>query len=186
MKLALPVLALLLHYGVAQAACPPPEDHSEELEALFDEARAAGNDMQGRDVAARMWQVWLRAPDEAAQEVLNRGLTRRNSYDYAGAYADFDRLTEYCPDYAEGYNQRAFISYLREDYAAALIDLDKALDLSPTHVPAQSGRALTLMRLGRIPEARTQLRAALRNNPWLSERFLLSEGGPLAPNGEDI
>ena len=142
--------------------------------------------MAGRVISGKMWQVWLRAPDEAAQEVLNNGLRRRDSYDFLGAYEEFDRLVEYCPLYAEGFNQRAYISFLREDFPAALIDLDRALALSPHHVAAQSGRALTLMKLDRIEEARAQLLSALENNPWLSERFLLIEGGPLAPKGKDI
>ncbi|TMM55635.1 hypothetical protein FDT80_06190 [Sulfitobacter sabulilitoris] len=166
--------------------CPPPADHASELTDLFDLARRAPNDRAGREVSDRMWRVWLRAPDEAAQEVLDRGMRRRDSYDFVGAYEDFDRLAEYCPDYAEGFNQRAYIHYLREDYDKALVDLDIALGLSPTHVAAQSGRALTLMQLGRIPEARTQLLEALANNPWLSERFLLADGGPLAPVGEEL
>ncbi|WP_298912049.1 tetratricopeptide repeat protein [uncultured Roseobacter sp.] len=168
------------------ADCPAPEDHSMELEGLFDAARAATNDRAGREISGKMWQVWLRAPNEAAQEVLNNGLKRRDSYDFAGALKEFDRLASYCPTYAEGFNQRAYIHFLREDYAKALVDLDKALMLSPTHVPAQSGRALTLMNLGRIDEARAQLLEALKNNPWLSERFLLADGGPLALPGKDI
>ncbi len=133
-----------------------------------------------------MWEVWLRAPDEAAQAVLDRGMRRRDVYDFAGAYQEFTRLIEYCPTYAEGFNQRAYISFLRQDYAAALVDLDRALALSPKHVAAQSGRALTLMNLNEIAKARSQLGEALQNNPWLSERHLLQTGGPLAPKGEDI
>ena len=34
-----------------------------------------------------------------------------------------DRLVEYCPNYAEGYNQRAFVSFLRQDFEAALVEL---------------------------------------------------------------
>lgn len=128
----------------------------------------------------------MRAPDEAAQAALDAGLRARESYDFLGAIAEYDRLVSYCPTYAEGYNQRAFVAFLRQDYEAALTDLDTALDYSPRHVGAQSGRALTLLNLGRLAEARTQLLEALENNPWLSERFLLQEGGPLAPQGEDI
>ena len=168
------------------ADCPKPADVSAELEGLFEEARNAANDQAGRLVSDQMWQVWLRAPDAAAQEVLERGMRKRDVYDFAGALKDFDRLAAYCPEYAEGFNQRAYIHFLREDYALALVDLDKALSLQPRHVAAQSGRALTLMQLDRIDEARRQLVAALENNPWLSERFLMADGGPLAPSGEDI
>lgn len=133
-----------------------------------------------------MWQVWLRAPNAQAQEVLDRGMRRRDSYDFAGAFKDFDRLASYCPTYAEGFNQRAYVQFLQGGFEGALKDLDIALSLNPDHVAAQSGRALTLMQLGRIPEARLQMLAALKNNPWLSERALLHEGAPLGPKGEDI
>ena len=133
-----------------------------------------------------LFSLWLRAPDEAAQELLDAGMKRRGSYDFLGAIAAFDRLVEYCPTYPEGYNQRAFINFLRQDYEAALVDLDATLALQPNHVGAQSGRALTLMNLGRLEEARTQLQEALENNPWLSERALLAEGAPLAPVGQEL
>jgi tetratricopeptide (TPR) repeat protein len=180
------VVILGVWSGAAMAQCPNPPDISAELEGLVAEAHAATNDQAGRVVSGKMWEVWLRAPDEAAQEVLDSGMRKRDVYDFSGAYEDFDRLADYCPTYAEGFNQRAYINFLREDFAAALVDLDRALELSPDHVGAQSGRALTLMNLGRIDEARSQLLDALENNPWLSERFLLAKGAPLAPKGEDI
>lgn len=166
--------------------CPPVQDYSKEMARLLDASRNAPDEQTGREVSQRMWRVWLRAPDEIAQELLDRGMGQRNSYDFAGAYESFDRLVTYCPDYAEGYNQRGFVSFLREDYASALVDLDITLGLSPTHVGAQSGRALTLMNLGRTNEARGQMLEALDNNPWLSERALVAEGAPLGPIGEDI
>ena len=72
-----------------------------------------------------------------------------------------------------GVNQRAFIYFLREDFAAALPDLDRTLVLSPRHIGALTGRALTLSALGRNAEATLSLRQALELNPWLSERHLL-------------
>lgn len=178
-------LALIAAPAFAET-CPPVGDYSDELAGLRIAANAAADERAGRVVSDKMWEIWLRAPDERAQTALDRGMRQRGSYDFAGAYDSFDLLVEYCPVYAEGYNQRAFISYLREDYPAALVDLDEALELSPNHVAAQSGRALTLMQLGQITEARVQLEAALKNNPWLSERALLAKGAPLAPKGEDI
>ncbi|MGB7241577.1 MAG: tetratricopeptide repeat protein [Sulfitobacter sp.] len=166
--------------------CPAPRDNSSELSALFQASRAAPNEQAGRALSAKMWEVWLRAPNEQAQAILDSGMRHRDSFDFVGAFEEFDRLATYCPDYAEGFNQRAYVHYLRENYADALIDLDQVLIISPTHVPAQSGRALTLLKLGRMDEARVQLQAALINNPWLSERFLLAKGGPLAPVGEEI
>ena len=85
------------------------------------------------------------------------------------------------PDFAEGWNQRAFAAFLAEDYAAALADLDVALGIMPDHVAALSGKALTLIGMGRNDEAQEVLRAAVKLNPWLGERALLVE-----PPGKDI
>ncbi len=180
------ISVLILMSAPAFASCPVPPDISDALDALIKEANAADSEAAGRDVSGQMWQLWLKAPDETAQSVLDRGMRARSNYDYLSAQEAFTRLTEYCPGYAEGYNQRAFVSFLQGDYEIALFDLDKALALSANHVGAQSGRALTLMNLGRIDEARQQLLDALDNNPWLSERFLLEKGAPLGPKGEDI
>lgn len=180
------IIPFFLSTGLAVAECPASPDIADELLELIETARGAKDMAGGRDASQRMWEVWLRAPDEAAQTVLDRGMRMREGFDFAGAYAEFDTLVAYCPDYAEGYNQRAFVSYLREDYAAALTDLEAALRLSPNHVGAQSGRALSLMQLGRIPEARAQMLAAVANNPWLNERALLAKGAILGPEGEDI
>jgi tetratricopeptide (TPR) repeat protein len=179
------VIALICSPAFA-SDCPAPADITAELAALFEKSRSADGFRQGQAVSDEMWQVWLRAPDAAAQEVLDRGMRKRDAYDFVGALADFDRLTVYCPTYAEGFNQRAYIYYLRKDYDAALVDLDIALKLQPLHVAAQSGRALTLMKLGRISEARAQMLIAVDNHPWLSEAALLAKGAPLGPVGEDI
>lgn len=170
----------------AVADCPQAPDISGELDVLIAEIRDAPNDAAAREISSQMWQLWLRAPDASAQAALDEGMRARENYDFVGAIESYDKLVAYCPDYAEGYNQRAFVAFLRQDYPAALADLDMALRLSPRHVGAQSGRALTLLNLGRPAEARSQLLAALENNPWLSERFLLQAGGPLALQGEDI
>ena len=166
--------------------CPAPEDHSARLSVLIAAAQKASNELEGRQIGQQMWALWADAPDEPSQEILDRGIARRESYDFLGAMKEFDRLVSYCPDYAEGYNQRAFVNYIRQDYSAALPDLDQALVLSPHHVAARAGKALTLMQLGRIDAAREQLKQALELNPWLSERHLMGPGGPLEIKGQDI
>ncbi len=165
----------------AADTCPAAPDHSAALAALINEARSAEDRGAGMEVSDRMWALWAEAPDARAQELLDEGMERRQSYDYDGAMAAFEALVDYCPDYAEGYNQRAFIAYLRQDYEAALPDLDAALDRTPRHVAALTGKALTLVAMGRNGEAALALRAALDMNPWLSERALL----PVLEQGED-
>jgi tetratricopeptide (TPR) repeat protein len=172
--------------GMALADCPAPADTSTQLRDLIARAQTAENSTQGEQLSNRMWQVWLQAPDSAAQAALDAGMRRREVYDFAGAIREFDRLAEYCPLYAEGFNQRAYIHFMNGNHEKALIDLDVALSLQPLHVAAQSGRALTLMNLGRIAEARAQMLLAVENNPWLSEAALLADGAPLGRADKEL
>ena len=65
------------------------------------------------------------------------------------------------------------MNFLRQDYEAALPDLDRTLEMNPRHIAAMTGQALTLAALERKWEAAKVLRRALEMNPWLSERHLL-------------
>lgn len=169
------LLALVVAGPAFATACPEPPDHAKALSDLITQAREAENDRTGRALSNKMWELWADAPDAKSQELLDEAMSRRESYDYDGAMKAADALVEYCPDYAEGYNQRAFIHYLRQDYQAALPDLKRTVELSPRHVAALAGQALTLAALGRKAEAALSLRAALDLNPWLNERHLLPQ-----------
>jgi len=172
--------ALVLPGHLARAdECPQPPDHSASIDGLIEQVQQAEDEATAMQISNQMWELWGQAPNEQAQAVLDRGMSRRSGYDFTGALEDFNILTDYCPTYAEGYNQRAFVHFLRQDFAAALADLDRALELSPRHVAAMSGRALSLFGLSRPEEARAALEAALALNPWLPERGLVAPGGPL-------
>ena len=169
----LPALAVFVALPAFAEVCPTAPDHSTELNELIETVKAAPNEYEAQQISIKLWQYWADAPDDHAQELLDEGMERRASYDFSGALDALNALVEYCPDYAEGYNQRAFVNFLRQDYEAALPDLDRTLEMNPRHIAALAGQALTLAALERNWEAATALREALKMNPWLSERHLL-------------
>jgi len=182
-----PLFVTLMSASLVQAeTCPQAPDHSLSFQGLIAQVQQADNEGDARLISNKMWELWADAPNEQAQAILDRGMQKRASYDFLGALQEFDTLVDYCPQYAEGYNQRAFVNYLRQDFEAAVVDLDRALDLSPNHIAALSGKALSLYGLGRIAEARDTLGLALDMNPWLPERGLAAPGAPLAPEGTDL
>ncbi|MBO9477557.1 tetratricopeptide repeat protein [Shimia sp. R11_0] len=181
------LFALLLSAGSAAASsCPQPPDHSEALDRLFDRIQRAPDPATAQTISNDMWGYWTDAPDDTAQEILNRGMRKRAGWDLLGAQKDFDALVAYCPEYAEGYNQRAFVNFLAQDFEAALPDLQRALELSPRHVGAHSGLALTLIGLGREAAAQDALAAALELNPWLPERSLYKSAAPKSAPGKEL
>ncbi|OWU82873.1 hypothetical protein ATO6_21415 [Oceanicola sp. 22II-s10i] len=175
MKPLFAILALVVSTGAQAESCPPPPDHGAAIAALLAQVREAGTEMEARVLTNELWGLWADAPDERAQAVLDSGMRKRESFDLRGAIEEFDRLIAYCPDYAEGYNQRAFALFIAQDYGRALADLDRAIALQPQHVAAMAGRALTLMGLERSDEAQAELRAVLKIHPWLPERRMLVE-----------
>lgn len=179
MKWILP-LCLLAAPAFAQS-CPPVTDYSDQFSEIEDDLRRTASEAEAGVLSQQLWELWLDAPDPIAQELLDEGMARRLSFDFLGSLAVLGRLIDYCPDYAEGYNQRAFSSFLARDFEAALVDLDKTLAILPNHIGALSGKGLTLLELGRNDEAQEALRAAVALNPWLAERALLTE-----PAGTDL
>ncbi len=174
----------LLVPAAAFAGCPSVPDTADAQAAAHTILLNAESEAEARAAETTLWQIYFTAPDKTAQDLLDAGIARREAYDLAGAEEFFDTLIEYCPDYPEGYNQRAFARFLREDYDGALEDIDLVLKDMPLHFGALSGRALTLMQAGRFELGQEALREALEVDPWLRERAMLVV--PLDPPGDEL
>lgn len=124
-----------------------------------------------------LWDQWLVAPDPLAQDMLDTGMRLRIEGDLATSEKALDQLVVYCPDYAEGHNQRAFIRYLRGNFKGALPDLERALELRPRHLGAISGKGLTHMALGQSELAKTEFQKTVNLNPWSPDRRFLEQAG---------
>lgn len=173
------ILGLALCCPAMAGACPPAEVVSEQQRHLFTALKNAENERAGHTVQDQIWRLWIVAPDAKSQSILDEGRERIRYGDYETAEAMLSELIIYCPAYAEGWNQRAFVRFLRQDYGRALDDITMALDLEPRHFGALAGRATTLINMGRTKVGLAALREALKINPWLSERHML-------PPAEDL
>lgn len=178
--LTIPLLAAMA-VPVAGETCPPPLEYEERKAELLTTLQGTRNEDAGRFLTRELLGLWATAPDRTAQHLLDLGMELRENEDYRGAFAALTDLITYCPDYAEGYNQRAFVRYMVRDFTGAIADLDEALAREPEHAAAMAGKAMSLMQLGRVTESRKVLEKALSLNPWLPERRLLSH-----PPGETV
>ncbi len=151
-----------------------------ERDSLFEALRTAPTEQAGRAIARRIWQFWMgQAPDQASAEIMDQVMERRRSYDFAGAMAHLDRLVGHAPGWSEAWNQRATVLFFQEDYDRSLDDVEKVLALEPKHFGALAGKAIILMRQGRVELGQTALREALAIHPWLSERRMLLPEAPV-------
>ncbi len=150
-----------------------PAGRAAERERLFSALAAARDPSDAETIALQIWALWFRAPNAEARELMDQAMERRSTYDVSGAIAILDKLVALTPDWAEAWNQRATMRYLKEDYEGSLADIERVLQLEPKHFGALAGQALILMRNGRFDTAQSVLRRAVEINPFLAERALL-------------
>lgn len=167
---------LITSTGFASAdTCPEMPDRTVERQGLFEALKAAPDQRAAFEAANRVWAFWMVAPDEKAQAMLNDGMGRREAFQYVDAEIILDALTTYCPNYAEGWNQRAFVRFLRDDFEGSLEDIERTLALEPNHFGALSGKAQALFTQGKSGLAKLTIIEALKIHPWLNERVLVTD-----------
>jgi len=71
------------------------------------------------------------------------------------------------PQFAEGWNKRATIRYLRQNFAASIGDCQETLTRNPNHFAASAGQGLCHMALDEYREAVICFRRALEIHPHL-------------------
>ena len=170
-------LLITLSASVGWSACPSNPSIESELNQTYKKLKSAKFPEEAQLAVSQLWGLWTQAPDSKAQKLLNRGMSRIRQGDLATAEVDLTELIEYCPNYAEGYNQRAFARYLAFKFDKALPDLIKALDLRPRHLGALSGKGLTHKALGQDAEAEIEFRKTLTLNPFTPERDMILDLG---------
>jgi len=126
---------------------------------LLQNLAGAETESQGRAAESAVWEFWFsQSPTTEIRTSLDAGRERIRAYDFEAAENHLNRVVEAAPDYAEGYNQRAYARFLRENYSESLTDLEKTLELEPHHFGAMSGELL---------------RRAVTIHPWIQERGAL-------------
>lgn len=145
-----------------------------EREALFDTLKTARSEHEAQQIEDQIWRHWMAAaPDAETGRLLRDAMNRRESYDLEGARLILNDAIERSPDYSEVWNQRAFVLYLQGKLDRSLEDIDRTLELEPSHFGALAGKARILMEQGRVQLGQKALRQAIEIHPFLRERNLL-------------
>ena len=139
------------------------------LGELFARLAQAASAHEAGEIEREIWAAWLATDDEAATPWMRRGLGAMEVRDFATALAAFDRVVELAPDYAEGWNKRATLHWLRGELEESLADIDRTLALEPRHFGALSGLAMIREAQGRPFEALEALEKLLHIHPRLPQ-----------------
>ena len=154
-----------------------PTNEREALEAL------KGSDAELAATAeAFLWREWCRAGDPETDREFRAGVEAMQQKKLDEAEARFGRVIELKPEFAEGWNKRATVRFLRRDLAGSIADCRETLARNRNHFGAASGQGLCHMSLDQFPEAAICFRRALEIHPHLDTvrhnlRVAEAEGG---------
>ena len=133
------------------------ESAAKQRAALFAELAAAKDEADAREIEDKIWKFWLSFADENRSGCWkHRG--RRSSASITARAHPLEELVKHPPDFAEGWNQLAYVLFLAGKYDASLVAIDKTLELEPLHYAALAGKGIILIQQGKEAEAQSPLK----------------------------
>jgi tetratricopeptide (TPR) repeat protein len=148
----------------------PRQDHAQRspsLDTLFQALKIAPDVESAKAIENRIWAVWMVSGSDTCNLLMGRAKAAADEKDYDLAIKLLDAVIELKPDYVEGWNRRATVYYLMNDYGHALADIREVLAREPRHFGALAGLGLILQELGDDAHALEAYRRALAINPHL-------------------
>ena len=136
------------------------------LPALFDRLLVAGA-AEAQVVERRIWEIWTHSGNPAVDRLMGVGLRAMAAEQLEAALEAFDAVVNRAPDFAEGWNKRATVHYLLDDFEKSIEDIERTLELEPRHFGALSGLGLIALALGEEERALDAFEAALEIHPHL-------------------
>lgn len=144
-------------------------DRARGLDFLFGALKAAPNEESARHVEARIWALWTQTNSDTTALLMLRAKTAMEAKENDVALKLLDAVVKLRPDYIEGWNRRATLYYLDNDYTHSLRDIEQVLVREPRHFGALAGLGMIMQELGDDKRALDAFRKALAVNPHLEK-----------------
>ncbi len=169
-------VAALMGLPMAQAAegsRPAPgfetqaPDRQARLNALFLDLKKETNERAARRIALRIGETWANSGSDTANLLIGWANDAIKAEKFSVALDFLDQVVMLYPDYAEGWNRRATVHFMMNDYARSMADISRTLELEPRHFGALAGMARILQATGRQEQALTAYEQVLNIYPML-------------------
>jgi tetratricopeptide (TPR) repeat protein len=144
-------------------------DRSRGLDFLFGALKAAPDPASAKHVEGRIWALWTQTSSDSTMLLMTRAKTAIEKKQPDVALKLLDKVVKLRPDYVEGWNRRATIYYLQNEYGKSLADIREVLSREPRHFGALAGLGMIMQELGDDKRALDAFRKALEINPHLEK-----------------
>ncbi|WP_110750626.1 tetratricopeptide repeat protein [Phyllobacterium leguminum] len=140
-----------------------------DLDRLFGELRKESDEAKAKNIAGKIYGLWNQSGSATIDLMMGWAGNAMADKKYPVALDFLDEVTTLKPDYAEGWNRRATLFFLMNDYTGAMRDIDRTLRLEPRHFAALTGMGAILRETGSKELALRAYERALEAYPMLRD-----------------
>ncbi len=158
-------LDLLMQNGIPELA----EQRARLRDDLYALLATAGDEKEAKRIAGTIERVWLTAGSDTIGVLMRRAGRALKTKDHKLAMELLDNVVELAPDYAEGWNRRAYVHYSMKNFRAAVGDLRRTLALDKNHYKALDGLSSIFQQIGDEAKALTVLKQLREIHPFWPE-----------------
>jgi tetratricopeptide (TPR) repeat protein len=144
-------------------------DRTRGLDFLFGALKAAPDEASAKHVEGRIWALWSQTSSDTTALLMTRAKTALDAKQVDLSLELLSAVVKLRPDYIEGWNRRATLYYLQNDYTRSLQDIQQVLVREPRHFGALAGLGMIMQELGDDKRALEAFRKALEVNPHLEK-----------------
>ncbi len=173
-QLTAPILPVQTGADSEQKPAPKPQDQAdqtpeERLDKLFADLKRTSDATKARRLTIQINQIWQQSGSATVDLLVQWANSAMLEKRYTSALDFLNEAIAINPDYAEAWNRRATVYYLRNDYAHAMFDINRTLELEPRHYGALTGMADILRARGLKEQALKAYEKALEVNPMMRD-----------------
>jgi len=150
----------------ASDAVQTPE---ERLDKLFADLRRTTDEAKARRIASQINTLWSQSGSATVDLLMQWANTAMLERRYPSAIDFLNEAIALDPEYAEAWNRRATVYFLQKDYAHAMYDINRTLELEPRHYGALTGMAAILRLRGLKEQALKAYEQALIVYPMMRD-----------------
>jgi tetratricopeptide (TPR) repeat protein len=131
--------ALAAEPTAAAVGKPAEVEPGNKLDTLFSELKRERNEKAAERIASRIWEEWGRSGSASVDLMMMWSKTAMDTQKFDVALDFLDQVVTLKPAFAEGWNRRATVHFMMQNYGKSMSDINQTLLLEPRHFGALSG-----------------------------------------------
>ncbi len=143
-----------------------PAEREKALNDLYAILATAENEAAAKTVATNIERLWLNSGSDTVSLLMERAATAVQQKKPELALKVLDEVVALAPDYAEGWNRRAYVHFTQNQVQQALGDIRRVLALDPNHFKALDGLVHVLKEIGQKKGALAAVKKLLEVHPY--------------------